>query len=71
MKQMSKLTVIAGRMEQKTVANFFFLNLTIKRFFPVDGITSLPLLLPYLQDLNDYKEKRRSKDRKTFLARKR
>ena len=69
---MSKLTVIAGRMEQKTVAKFFFfLNLTIKGFFPVDGITSLPLLLPYLQDLYDYKEKRRSKDRKTFLARKR
>ena len=68
---MSRLTIIDGEMQQRTVAKTKFSQFNDKRFYFSDRLTSLPLPHPYLQDLNNYKEKKRSKYGKIFLARKR
>ena len=56
-KQVSRLTIVDGEMQQKIVTKTKFSQFNDKRFYFSDGITFLPLSHPYLQDLNDYKEK--------------
>ena len=56
-KQVLRLTIVDSEMQQKIVTKTKFLQFNDKRFYFSDGITSLPLSHPYLQDLNDCKEK--------------
>ena len=69
-KQVSRLTVIDSEMQQKAVTKTKCSQFNDKRFYFSDGITSLPLSHPYLQDLNDYKEKNAQRIEKYFWQKK-
>ena len=69
-KQVSRLTIIDGEMQQRTVTKTRFPQFNDKRFYFSDGITSLPVPHPYLQYSNNYKKKK-VKVRKNISARKR
>ena len=55
MKQVSRLTVIDSEFQEKAVTKIKFSEFHDKRFYFSDGISSLPISHPYLQDLIDYK----------------
>ena len=48
-KEVSRLTVVDGEMQQKTIVKTKFSQFKDKRFYFSDGITSLPLSHPYLK----------------------
>ena len=56
-KQVSRLTVSEGEMQKKTVIKSKFSQINDKRIYFEDGITSLPLSHPHLQELIDFKTK--------------
>ena len=61
-KQTARLSVTDVEMQQKTVTKTKFSQFNDKKFYFSNGITSLPLSHSYLKDLNECKEKKRSKD---------
>ena len=56
-KEVSRLTVFQGEMQKKTRIKTKFFHFNDKRFYFSDGITSLPLSHPYLEELAEFKKK--------------
>ena len=65
-KEVSRLTVVDGEMQQKIAVKTKFSQFNDKRFYFSDGIISLPLSQPYLKELNEYKEQKGQKIEKYF-----
>ena len=60
-KKQQKFTVIVGEMQKITAMKTKFSQTNDKRYYYLNGITSLPIGQPYLNDLTLYKEKREKK----------
>ena len=65
-KEVSRLTVVDGEIQQKTVIKTKFSQFNNKRFYFADGIASLLLSHPYLKELNEYKEQKGQRIEKYF-----
>ena len=63
---MSRLKLVNGEMQQKTVIKTKFSQFKDKRFYFADGITFLPLPHLYLKELSEYKEQKGQSLEKTF-----
>ena len=57
-KEVSRLTVLDGEMQKKTVTKAKFLQFNDKQFY-ADGITSLPLCHQDLKELSELKKKKK------------
>ena len=55
-KNVSRLTVVAGEMVEKTAVKSKFSQLNDKRFYFPDGIVSLPFYHPFLSKINKFKQ---------------
>ena len=56
-KEVSRFTVVAGKMEKKTAIKSKFSEINDKRFYFPDGVLSFPFHHPNLKELNEFKEK--------------
>ena len=65
-REVSHLTVVDSNMQQRTVVKTKFTKFNDKRFYFVDGKTSLPSSHPYLKKLNEYKEQKGQRIEKYF-----
>ena len=57
-KEVSRLTVLDGEMQKKTVVKSKLSQINYKRFYFADGITSSQLSHPHLHELVDFKVKK-------------
>ena len=69
-KQVQRLTVIDGEMQQRTVTKTIFFQFDDKRFYFSDCITLLPLSHSFLQDLKYPKEEKVKGYKKSFCKKK-
>ena len=65
-KNVSRLTVVAGEMVEKTAVKNKFSQLNDQRFYFPDGIVSLPFYHPFLSKINKFKQKKGQKIEKYF-----
>ena len=56
-KEVSRLTVLSGKMQKKTVVKSKFSQINDKRFHFPDGILSPPFHHPNFQELSEFKQK--------------
>ena len=69
-KEVVCISVKNGEMTTHKIVETKFSQLNDKRFYFPNGILSLPYGHPLLKDIDEYKKKQGSKDRKVFLKRK-
>ena len=65
-KEVSRFTVVAGEMKQKTVTKNKFLQINDKRFYFPDGILLLPFYHLNLKELNEFKQQMGQRIEKYF-----
>ena len=63
----SRFTTAGGEMEQTATLKSRFSQINDKRFYNINGVTSLPIGDPFLQDVTLYKESKCEKIEKYFL----
>ena len=56
-KEVSRLTAFQGKIQKETITKTKFLQFNDKKFYFLDGITSLPLSYRYLKELVEFKKK--------------
>ena len=63
----SRFTIVGGGMEQTAILKSRFSQINNKRFYNINGVTSLPIGHPFLQDVTLNKESKCEKIEKYFL----
>ena len=59
---MSRFTVVGGEMVKTSIIKNKFSQLNDKRFYFPDGVVSLPFYHPILSKIDEFKQKKRSKN---------
>ena len=65
-----RFTIIGGKLQQTLISKTTFSQTKDKKFYNLNGITSLPLGYPYLKQLTAYKESKSERIEKYFLEEK-
>ena len=68
--EQQRFSIVGGEMQKTSVMKTKFSQTNDKRFYNLNGVTSLPIGHPYLKGITSYKEKKEKKLKSIFLKKK-